>query len=265
MGIFDDLLVNRRNLHGEQLAQQVIARLATHTSVDIVSFDILKKECDLFDCKIGGPFFLLNGDTLLQQHPSLFLLAQINFARIANIEGFPKKGILQLFMDGQDGMYGLDLVGYKAICRYYPDTITNYQVVNPDYSQAILPFDYANQYQLIGKLASQHITMCDYRFDSMINKHCHDILEPSEIYFDDEFMDYLYENEEVFPCQISGYPSFAQNDIRSKKDDRDILLFQLNSVQGICFGDMGVCNFFISESDLVRQNFNNVWYNWDCS
>ena len=46
MGIFDDLLVNRRNLHGEQLAQQVIARLATHTSVDIVSFDILKKECD---------------------------------------------------------------------------------------------------------------------------------------------------------------------------------------------------------------------------
>ena len=88
---------------------------------------------------------------------------------------------------------------------------------------------------------------------------------PSEIYFDDEFIDYLYENEEVFPCQTSGYPSFAQNDIRSKKDDRDILLFQLNSVQDICFGDMGVCNFFISESDLVRQNFNNVWYNWDCS
>ena len=107
--------------------------------------------------------------------------------------------------------------------------------------------------------------MCDYRFDSMINKYCHDILEPSEIYFDDELMDYLYENEEVFPCQTSGYPSFAQNDIRSKKDDRDILLFQLNSVQGICFGDMGVCNFFISENDLVRQNFNNVWYNWDCS
>ena len=38
----------------------------------------------------------------------LYLLAQINFEQIPHIKDFPEKGLLQIFISGYDGVYGLD-------------------------------------------------------------------------------------------------------------------------------------------------------------
>ena len=38
----------------------------------------------------------------------LYLLAQINFEQIPHIKDFPEKGLLQIFISGDDGVYGLD-------------------------------------------------------------------------------------------------------------------------------------------------------------
>ncbi len=66
---------------------------------------------------------------------------------------------------------------------------------------------------------------------------------------------------------MSGYPTFTQTDPRfySKNENiPDVLLFQLDSVRDIMWGDCGVANFFITLEDLKKKDFSNVWYNWDC-
>lgn len=50
---------------------------------------------------------------------------------------------------------------------------------------------------------------------------------------------------------------------RSKKKTK-ILLFQLDTVEDIMWGDSGVANFFISRDALKNKDFSKVYYNWDC-
>ena len=38
----------------------------------------------------------------------LYLLAQINFEQIPHIKDFPEKGLLQIFISGDDGVYGIN-------------------------------------------------------------------------------------------------------------------------------------------------------------
>ena len=53
--------------------------------------------------------------------------------------------------------------------------------------------------------------------------------------------------------------------------DLDVMLFQFDSDfhlenRGylVCWGDVGVANFFINREALKRRNFTKVAYNWDC-
>ena len=74
------------------------------------------------------------------------------------------------------------------------------------------------------------------------------------------------------------YPFFVQTDPReepSKLAGHTILLLQLDTddvVDGdgtthpaIMWGDAGVGNFFIEPQRLVKLDFSNVAFTWDCS
>ena len=63
--------------------------------------------------------------------------------------------------------------------------------------------------------------------------------------------------------RLAVIPFFTQSDPRSA-DDGEILLFQLNSVKDIMWGDSGVANFFIDREALKNRDFSHVMYNWDC-
>lgn len=79
----------------------------------------------------------------------------------------------------------------------------------------------------------------------------------------DDVMDGLCDMYEEYMCQVGGYPFFTQSDPRSA-DDGEVLLFQLNSVKDIMWGDAGVANFFIDREALKNRDFSHVMYNWDC-
>ena len=67
--------------------------------------------------------------------------------------------------------------------------------------------------------------------------------------------------------KVGGYPIFCQGDARDRSDefkDHDILLLQIDSDEGIFWGDAGVANFFIKREDLRNLDFSNVFYTWDC-
>ena len=81
------------------------------------------------------------------------------------------------------------------------------------------------------------------------------------------------DDDEPVHHQMGGYPYFTQNDPRSdeKMSDLDVMLFQLDSDfrpenRGylVCWGDVGVANFFISREALKKRDFTKVAYNWDC-
>ena len=65
--------------------------------------------------------------------------------------------------------------------------------------------------------------------------------------------------------KIGGYAFFTQEDPRYEMGEYE-LLFQLDSDQNInCqWGDMGVANFFIKKEDLIKKDFSEVLFNWDC-
>lgn len=83
------------------------------------------------------------------------------------------------------------------------------------------------------------------------------------------------EEDENVHHQIGGYPYFTQDDPRrnagSELTDLDVVLFQLDSdfrsesrEYLVCWGDVGVANFFISREALRKRDFSKVAYNWDC-
>lgn len=270
MGIFDDLLKkNKKNeeLEGVDLAEEVYQRLIDNKSIDYIDLTLCEQKCDLFDNKISGPYFLEAGDNLVNDDGKpLFLLAQLNFDRLPHLDKFPTSGILQLFIDGYDGMYGMSFDDYHTIYRYYPKIPSNYQVIDYYDEQAELPFEEKCEYKLLPVIRTQCISSEDYRFNDTVNELCKDLCDDMMdcLYNDDEAFDYLTELLDTPECQIGGYPFFTQSDIRTNSDNKDILLFQLTSNYKICFGDCGVANFFISEEDLMRLDFSNVMYSWDC-
>ncbi|MGK7873632.1 MAG: DUF1963 domain-containing protein, partial [Xenococcaceae cyanobacterium] len=112
--------------------------------------------------------------------------------------------------------------------------------------------------------------VADYKFPMLVGQELYNLLEEDDYIFD--------EYTDKFPGgshKIGGYPDFVQEDPRSSSlEDEEpyILLLQIDSDtinsdtnKNIMWGDSGVCNFFIKESDLKKLDFTDVLYNWDCA
>ena len=199
----------------------------------------------------------------------LYLLAQINFEQIPHIKNFPEKGLLQIFISGDDGVYGLDFdneYSQSGWCLRYleevPKLVDESSIYKFRYSEDTeLPLEKDTTFLLKHHIDKQVITMNDIHFDEVVDTYLDENLK--EVMQDDEVMDELNDLFTLIPCQIGGYPFFTQNDPR-QEDSNEVLLFQLDSQDYILWGDSGVGNFFISKEDLKNKDFSHVRYYWDC-
>lgn len=276
-------------LEGEELAKVIYDRLKEHTE-PVIKLNLQKEKAGILDSKIGGAFYVPQGmepPKNLHTGEDLFLLAQLNFGEMKDLEKleiFPERGLLQIFIAGDDDVYGCDFddmanqAGWRI--RFLEDLpeetqISGSQIYEPEWKEDTgLPLEGKEvQYRLKGELLRQTVTLEDYRIVEYIKKYCAGILpEDTEniwAFLDETAFECLEENLETFDCQIGGFPFFTQEDPRAwaeeKEDIPKILLFQLDTVDGIMWGDVGVGNFFIKEEDLKKKDFSKVWYNWDCS
>lgn len=196
----------------------------------------------------------------------LRFVAQLNFSELPQLENYPSEGILQFFIDGEDGMYGMFNKNYQVI--YHNDIIMDETELIQDFSfmQEIIKNRFVFKKNVPFKIYSKLIFA--------IPNYNGFVRELPEIYsqFDDD------ENDELaeilgdlclsFEChQVGGYHSSAQEDVLSYETDYDTLLFQIDTddVNDICWGDMGVGNFFIKESRLRNLDFSDVLFHWTCS
>jgi uncharacterized protein YwqG len=223
--------------------------------------------------KIGGtPYWLQTMD-----YPrgvdgrTLFFLAQLNFAEIPPLEGYPSKGLLQFFI-ADDDLYGLDLDN--------PGQAQNYRVVfhpepKDDLSTLETSFAFLPDFEDNTPIPSTAAIALDFKVET-------EYLGPPDCQFDvvypeaflsqfgeaeEEAMDFFYElGAKASGHKIGGYAFFTQYDPRNAEQPM-LLLFQLDSDSDIdsMWGDMGIANFFISAADLQALRFDRVWYNWDCS
>jgi len=201
----------------------------------------------------------------------MLLYAQINFAELPNLKGYPSSGILQFFTDGWlwDGTN--DYSRHKTI--YHPNVFENILQFNYIPKTTITDNDdeapFKGVIPLLGsKMEYQCIQMDVEGFDNviypLIEKHLG--IKTDSIYYGlpKGCYSYLYNkiNATGWGNRIGGYPNFTQSD--ATDDNYNTLLFQVDSNKDILWGDDGISNIFINDKKLLNKDFSDCLYTWDC-
>lgn len=224
----------------------------------------------------------------------LFLLAQINFEQMAPEDDLlPKTGILQFFIQDED-LCGAnfddptDSAGFRVI--YHPEIKEPLSVeelralgikanTDQELKESMLPTLHEDAIRFLKK--KDYIPDISDIFEDKVKEamsmlydwHIDDALYHA---LTAEEYAYLTEPFSPFGHKMLGEPAFTQCDPRWKEADvpegkkantiehYDTLLFQMDSLGNIMWGDSGVANFFINSEALKNLDFSDVLYNWDC-
>ncbi|KOY86305.1 hypothetical protein AD998_09255 [bacterium 336/3] len=233
-----------------------------------------QKDVQIWQSKFGGMPFLPVGVEYPKNAKGepLYLLAQINFEEVPAIENFPQKGILQFYI-ADDDLYGMDFDkpseqnGFRVL--YFAD-------IDKESFQRDLPLVKAEltplgknleTHQLTFEVAEEYVGLNDANLESALGDKLdefNEIIEANEY----KIADWLSNQVRNAGHKIGGYADFVQEDPRKYDEEKfkqyNTLLFQMDSEGSICWGDMGVGNFFIDIEKLKKLDFSDVLYNWDC-
>lgn len=214
------------------------------------------EETKSWESKLGGCPYLESMEdypTGANGRPMIFI-AQINLEEMPPLEDFPTRGIIQFFVEDSD-LYGLEdkcRVCYIEKFIRDEDKLLKENPFRENY-QDMEPFDRS------GKINFEKRQMV---VSSSIEQF-------GDVFVDevtDEENDALYDVCDGAGSRVGGYPYFVQDEIPSYSEGCNVLLLQLDIDDecGIMFGDSENCNFFISKEDLVKRDFSNVVYDWQC-
>jgi uncharacterized protein YwqG len=226
--------------------------------------------------KVGGAAWWPAGTAVPRDATDqpLVLLAQVNLAELPESGlDLPAQGLLQFLVSG-DGSYGIDYdrdesPAALAAARghrvaYWPDVDGPAQVIAAGTKQQ-LPLDATPPLRMHFSASTETLGPTDARFPALFPgglAHAIAQLHEATGVDEDTLMDALWERDTAAGHKLGGYPNFTQEDPRTRPDLE--LLFQLDSDDGVMWGDAGVGNFFISDADLARRDFSRVLYSWDC-
>ena len=234
----------------------------------------------IFTSKFGGyPYIPKNSEYPRGENMDLVFIAQINCEELPLNEIYPKKGLLQFFIGGDD-LFGLgdftnltDNKNFKVIYHETIDKNVTLEEVKEKYKLREYDDDYYgifenynDCYTLGFKKEMQFPSVSDFRYEKIMSK----ITENKKL--SDSVEDELWDELESDGSRIGGYATFTQSDPRELKEysDYKIMLLQIDSEADddgnwqILWGDCGVGNFFITKEQLEKLDFSKVLFNWDC-
>ena len=232
--------------------------------------------------KLGGRYALPAGTEPPRNRDGeeMALLAQVDFASLPRIEGFPTQGLLQVFLTLDDA-YGrwdasdpFEQDGWRV--RWLPGPVdpVGMRVGRCPWGEgAVSPLEGDDpEWLLTGRPERRLVNVRDFRFPAALERaarrlgplerlclgrHGQKVRELVE--------DALWSTNDV---QVGGYPAFAQDDLReegSRLGRCTETLLSVDSVDGVSmWGDMGVANFLTSAEDLAAGRLDRVAYLWDC-
>ena len=214
----------------------------------------------------------------------MFPLAQLNFAEIPPLEGFPTKGWLQFYISTNDN-FGIDF-HHRTSQRdfrvlYFEDIDINNVQTGFDFISNESMYDNSPvsiQHALSFHKAEEYVGAHDIAFRKTIGMGARTLAQSVGSSAND-LLSELYEALPAHGHKIGGYAYFGDRDPRADKKyqeqiprfDEYILLLQIASVPpastgaapDIMWANNGVGNFFIHPDHLRKRDFTSVAYNWD--
>ena len=221
-----------------------------------------------------------------KQGNKLLLLAQINLSEMPPLPDFPTTGLLQFLMT--QNVYEMNF--YNNPTRQDDWRVVYHAEINPaidESSVLALNIPYApqifddeddggfpvdTQYRLSFEPAEIRIGTECIGFDKALKNAAKEVgiklnkndLSDLEVLFGEKAWEKI--KQHTVENLIGGYPDFTQTDPRDERKYKkhSVLLLQIESDEGIMWGDCGVGNFFIRPDDLRKKDFSKVLFNWDC-
>ena len=241
------------------------------------------KEIKITDSKIEGIPYIPKGSKIPinSEGKQFMFLAQINCADLKGLEDFPKEGILQFWVLGDDLMgldfdnstnrNGFDVIYYEKIEDYYSEDEFK-EMYNPykfdlKYMETLIASEPCKmKFSLEKQKESFNYELLDNLFKEVLEEENLGFNEKDKLYeeveklYDDEFY------EEIVGTKCDGFPYFTQWEPRDDEQmkEYDTSLFQIDSGKEVMIGDSGVMHFFINREKLKNKDFSDVFYHWDC-
>lgn len=215
---------------------------------------------------LGGPPSLPGREhwPISDDKPMLFI-AQINYAEMPPLDGYPTKGLLSIFVEEADifgcGFPSRHQTGF--VTRYVEDPSSLVRVPVPSTPE----FDmYTNGLRQRG--APMTGTLSRGLPSSTlpeISRKTYDLTMEDG----DRISMWLADNRPS-ALYYGGHPQFVQDDPRPRgAEQTEVLLqqgFLIEDRQSIiCWGDAGEATFLISPEALSQRAFERSIYTWDCS
>lgn len=253
------------------------------------------EEATVFNSKIGGmPYLPLTMEYPKIEDEPLRFFIQINFEEMPEFENFPNKGILQIFLENDEFMYGLgDTIEENRIkIIYHKDIIKDENLLhknldNLKFNNNIFLFDFPFydeigmrdiyfQKKLVGKISKSYPDFTSrYKelegfFDYCYKQIENYFKETEEEYITKELVEdyfdnirYLHKEFKATTIKLGGYPTFCQDEFEEIFENKIVLLNSESDDFNITWGSFGIANFFITEEDLKNLDFSKVIYNWN--
>lgn len=232
------------------------------------------------DSKFGGVFYLPQGEALptSAEGKPLQFLTQINFADMPYLEGFPKSGLLQIFMDTDPERFETEMEDSLEFhqlfaLRYYPSPDASLQqemAPQPEEEEPLLEHPWlkgsmifhpvtematvsAGMDGLVSDLGYEAV--CKAKISSSLFKECGYDLENTE-----SDVDELCWDCGNWGTKLGGHPSVRQSDCRADLEGGEaytVLLFQYDFTTKEDL-ESDTFQFFIKPEDLAAARFDNV-------
>lgn len=247
---------------------RVIEEFLKRTQKECMSVCVLDGEPEILDDKLGGKPYLPKGEEypLDKDGNPMTLVAQFNLKRV-DLQGWPKDGIIEIFVDADLGW------PCQYVVKYYKDGL-EYQENLPE---IVAKYPVIKNPVKIGlKKEFGVMPFSDYRFIDTVSEIIKDLYGESvsnyseiESFFENEDWPEKFIDKIDNPrCNIGGYADFTQQDPRdTEHTEKKECLFKLDSnfsFKNISIGDSGILFVFISKEDIENANFENAVVDWDC-
>lgn len=252
----------------ENKFNEVIEIFKEKTKKDCYKISLIEEIPSILDDKIGGKPYLPVGEKypVDQSGEPLALLLQINLNKV-DLDGYPKKGILEIFTDKDVNWPCQYTVKYfEEGLEYQSDLpnidMSNYIVKKPFKIDLDKDISYmsTNDYRFIK-------TICQI-INNIFNTNINNYSQLNKFFGDFQWYDRIQQNCGNPGITLGGYPDFTQDDPRyDMKENRDECLFKIDSFanyDAIEIGDSGILFVLISQKDIENCNFENAFVDYDC-
>lgn len=239
------------------------------TEKECYKFNLVADEPSILDDKIGGKPYLPVGEAypVDKSGNPMGLVLQLNLKNI-DLEDWPKKGILEIFVDAS----------FDYPCQYeirYFEEGLEYQTNLPDVDYEMFIVGSPIKIELEKTIC--HMPLGDYRFEptlfgiakELFDKDFDSLEALADFFNSDDIYEDISKSISNPYGTIGGYADFTQTDPRyyDKETERDDCLLKLDScldMNQLYIGDSGILFVLISHKDIANKNFKAALVDWDC-